>query len=194
MDWFGKDFEQYLPYFFKYFNRVMVLGWKLGLGKLVNCWPGGFGRIMVISHKGRDTGSDYQTPVNYYPDGEYIYCTAAFGSDSDWYMNVIANPQVEVWLPDGWYTGEAEILDKSPLREEMLRKVLIASAFAAPLFAGFDPKEISAEEFAKATTDYRLLRIKRQTPRTGANGPGSLAWLWPLFMILFLFRRCRRKK
>ncbi len=172
---------------------MMVLGWKMGLGKLINCWPAVIGRIMVISHKGRDTGSDYQTPVNYYPEGEFLYCTSAFGTDSDWYLNIIANPQVEVWLPDGWFTGEAEILDDSPVRREMLRNVLIASAFAAPLFAGIDPKGASEEEFDKVTADYRLLRIKRQSPRTGANGPGSLAWLWPLITLALLLKRRKRK-
>ena len=186
--------DQYLPVFYKYFNRGMVLMWKLGMGKLINCWPSVIGRIMVIGHSGRDTGSAYQTPVNYYPEGDFLYCTSAYGGASDWYLNVIANPQVEVWLPDGWYTGEAELMDKSPQRSEMLRKVLVASAFAAPLFTGIDPKTANEGQFEEATAEYRLLRIKRQSPRTGANGPGSLAWLWPLITLLLLFRRRRKRQ
>jgi deazaflavin-dependent oxidoreductase (nitroreductase family) len=187
------SFEQYMPLFFKYFNRGMVLMWKLGMGKLVNCWPSGIGRIMMIGHTGRTSGSLYRTPVNYYPEGEYLYCTSEFGESSDWYLNVISNPQVEIWLPDGWYAGEAEIMDKSPQRIEILRKVLIASAFAAPLFAGIHPTEISDEELEEVTADYRLLRIRRQSPRTGADGPGSLAWIWPLITLALLFRRRKKR-
>ena len=40
-------------------------------------------------------------------DGD-IYCTAAFGKGADWYLNIVANPQVEVWLPDGRWAGIAE--------------------------------------------------------------------------------------
>ena len=188
-----QSIDKYLPAIFRRFNRFMVLMWKLGMGKLINCYPPVIGRIMVISHQGRGSGSSYQTPINYYPQGEYLYCTAAYGSKSDWYLNVIANPQVEIWLPDGWYTGKAEIMEASEERTEMLRKVLIASGFAAPLFAGIDPKEMDEEQFAAVTADYRLMRISRQSPRTGEDGPGSLAWLWPIITVVLLCRRRRKK-
>jgi hypothetical protein len=46
--------------------------------------------------------------VNYaIVDGE-VYCTAGFGAVSDWYRNIRTNPEVEVWLPDGWWAGVAE--------------------------------------------------------------------------------------
>ena len=70
-------------------NRFMVFMWKIGLGKAINIWPAGFGRIMVIKHRGRKSGKEYLTPVNYaIVDGE-IYCTAGFGSISDWYRNML---------------------------------------------------------------------------------------------------------
>ena len=189
-----EKFESYLPLFFKYLNRFMVTMWKLGMGKLINCWPSVIGRIMVISHHGRSSGKTYLTPVNYCERDEYIFCTSAFGGGSDWFLNVVANPQIEIWLPDGWYAGTAEIVDDADVRTEMLRQVLIESGFAAPFFANIDPKTMGEEEFKEATSDYRLLRITRQSARTGADGPGSLAWLWPLIAVVLLFKRRRRKK
>jgi deazaflavin-dependent oxidoreductase (nitroreductase family) len=189
-----KKLESYLPLFFKYLNRFMVMMWKLGMGKLINCWPSVIGRIMVISHSGRSSGKDYLTPVNYCERDGDIYCTSAYGGGSDWFLNVVANPQIEIWLPDGWYAGNAEIVGESAERVEMLRQVLIESGFAAPLFANIDPKTMGEEEFKEATSDYRLLRIKRQSARTGADGPGSLAWLWPVITLVLLFKRRRRKK
>jgi len=184
--------EKYLPIAFRQFNRCMVYMWKLGLGKLINCWPPVFGRVMVISHRGRGTGNLYQTPVNYTEDGEYIYCTSAFGGETDWFLNILANPQVEIWLPDGWYTGVAEVVEESEGRNTMLRQVLIAGGFATPLFAGFQPKTMDEEQFDQLTADYRLLRIQRQSPRTGADGPGSLAWLWPIILGIVLLRKRRK--
>src|SRR5574339_153916 len=108
-------------------NRFMVLMWKLGLGKSINIWPAGFGRIMVIKHRGRRSGREYLTPVNYaIVDGE-IYCTAGFGSISDWYRNMLAYPKVELWLPEGkkWYC--AEDISASSQRLFLLRQVMIAS-------------------------------------------------------------------
>ena len=37
-------------------NRFMVFLWKIGLGKALNIWPAGFGRIMVIKHRDRKSG------------------------------------------------------------------------------------------------------------------------------------------
>src|SRR5512140_295270 len=86
---------------FRVFNRLMVFMWRLGMGRMINIWPAVIGRIMVIKHTGRKSGKVRLAPVNYAPlDGE-IYCTAGFGSGSDWYRNIMAGPQVELWLPEG---------------------------------------------------------------------------------------------
>src|SRR5512134_3846294 len=78
-------------------NRLMVWMWKRGWGKQINIAPEKMGRVMVIKHRGRKSGKEYLTPVNYANvDGE-IYCTAGFGAVSDWYRNILANPGVELW-------------------------------------------------------------------------------------------------
>lgn len=170
---------------FKALNRFMLVLWRLGLGRMINVWPDVIGRVMVIGHTGRRSGRRRWTPVNYeIVDGD-ILCTAGFGATSDWYRNVMADPQVEVWLPDGWWAGVAEDISDSPERLPLLRKVLIASGFAAPLF-GVQPRTIDDEPLAQVTASYRLLRIRRAEARTGSGGPGDLAWVWPLAVLLLL--------
>jgi len=46
-------------------NYFMVFMWKIGLRKWINIWPAVIGRIMVIKHRGRKSGREYLTPVNY---------------------------------------------------------------------------------------------------------------------------------
>lgn len=172
---------------FKKGNTLMVWLWRLGLGKHINIVPRYAGRIMVLEHSGRKSGKRYRTPVNYAIVNGEIYCAAGFGPVSDWYRNIIANPQVEVWLPDGWWAGLAEEVLDADLRLPILRQVLTASGFAARLF-GVDPLKLSDEELDRLTRDYRLIRIRRTVARTGEGGPGDLAWIWPLttFFLLFL--------
>ena len=179
---------------FKVLNRRLMLPlWRLGLGQWLNAWPTMSGRIMVLVHTGRKSGRRRFTPVNYAQvDGE-VYCTAGFGAGSDWYKNIIANPAVEVWLPDGWWAGVAEDITGSLATLRLLRSVLIASGAVAPL-AGGDPQKLSDAELAAATTDYRLLHIKRTEARTGSGGPGELAWVWPLATMLLLPLAFRRKR
>jgi deazaflavin-dependent oxidoreductase (nitroreductase family) len=140
-------------------NRFMVLMWKMGWGKAINSWPAGFGRIMVIRHCGRRSGKEYLTPVNYaVVDGE-IYCTAGFGSISDWYRNMLANPRVELWLPEGKKFYCAQDVSDSPDRLFLLRQVVIASGFAGPLF-GINPKKLNDGQLSAISKDYRLVHFR----------------------------------
>jgi deazaflavin-dependent oxidoreductase (nitroreductase family) len=189
------EVEQRLRSGFKTLNKFMLLMWRLGLGWMLNIWPAGFGRIMVITHTGRKSGRRRRTPLNYAEvDGE-IYCTAGFGHISDWHRNMMANPAVEVWLPgrpDSWWAGVAEDISDSPQRMALLREVLIASGFAARA-VGIDPVKASDAALAQVTADYRLLHIRRGEARTGPGGPGDLAWVWPTLVMAWLVRSRRPK-
>jgi hypothetical protein len=117
-------------------------------------------------------------------DGD-IYCTAAFGSQSDWYRNILEDPHVEVWLHDGWWAGYAEDATASERGTEILRKVLIASGFAASAF-GLKPYEMSEDDLTTLLNNYRLVRIQRAEARSGPGGPGDLAWIWQVLSFILL--------
>ncbi len=185
--------ERLLQQGFRYFNKGMVFLWRLGLGRWINFWPSGTGQIMVITHTGRRSGRRLHNPVNYaVVDGD-VYCTAGFGEKSDWYRNLRAHPEVEVWLPDSWYQGFAEDVTGCPGATTILRQVLIASGFAARA-EGIEPRTISDEELERLTANYRLVCIHLTKPRTGPGGPGDLAWVWPLATLILLLTWPRRRR
>lgn len=186
------------PKSFTWLNKFMLLMWKLGLGPYINAWPEVGGRIMVLNHYGRRTGKRLQTPLNYVEVNGEIYCTAGFGNAADWYKNIIANPQVEVWLPNGWWAGIAEEVLDEKLRLPIMRKVMVASGAAARVF-GFNVNQMNDEQIQEATAGYNLIRIRRTTARTGPGGPGDLAGIWPLATMLLLWvlltrRRSKRRR
>jgi deazaflavin-dependent oxidoreductase (nitroreductase family) len=186
--------EKQLQQGFKYFNKFMLLLWRLGLGPYVNYSPKIGGRILVITHTGRKSGLSRQTPVNYAIVEDEIYCTAGFGKISDWYRNLKANPNLEIWLPDGgWWQAVAEEVTDPAKRLPLLREVLINSGFAT-FAAGVDPYKLSDEALAEVTPEYRVLRIHRTQARTGPGGPGDLAWVWPLATMILLPLALRRRK
>jgi deazaflavin-dependent oxidoreductase (nitroreductase family) len=190
---FSNVTEDQLRRIFKAFNRFMVLLFRLGLGSWGNGTKFG-GSVMVIKHTGRKTGLTRLTPVNYATVDGDIYCTAAFGRAADWYLNIITNPQVEVWLPDGRWAGIVEDVTSDEKGAFYLRQVIIASGFAGPLF-GVNPKHLSDQDFERLLESYRLIRIRRINALTGAGGPGDLSWIWPLttFVLLWLLLSRRRK-
>ena len=187
------ELARQLRQMFKTGNRFMLIMWRLGLGQFINVSPDTIGRIMVLTHIGRKTGGKRQTPVNYAILNGEIYCVAGFGSIADWYRNTLKNPQVEIWLPDGWWEGTAEDISRHPNRVELVRQVLIASGFAARS-VGLEPKSMSDEQIAAATGDYKLIRIRRTSACTGPGGPGDLAWIWPIATFLLLPMALRKRR
>lgn len=197
MDYQPTPAENALRTGFKYLNRFMLLQWRLGLGTWMNMSPKLLGRYMVLIHLGRKSGTRRTTPLNYARVHDTIYCVAGFGSIADWYKNIQHNPNVEIWLPDGWWAGIAEDVSHEPDRLQLLREVLIGSGFVAPLM-GVNPATLADHELAKQTENYRLVRIRRTEARTGPAGPGDLAWIWPvathLLLALLVWQRKAVKK
>jgi deazaflavin-dependent oxidoreductase (nitroreductase family) len=185
--------EKVLRQFFKYLNWVMVFKWKLGFARWLNFWPTGIGRFMVITHFGRTSGKKYQTPVNYTIIDDDIYCVSGFGVQSDWYKNILINPNIEVWLKDGWWAGEAEDISNHPHRLEIMREVLIASGFAAPLF-GIHPTSMDENTLDQLTQSYRLIKVNRTRERTGLNGPDEYTWVWPIISVILFLMLSKKKK
>lgn len=180
---------------FKYGNKFMLLLWRLGLQRWGMSNPYS-GYIMVLTHTGRKSGLLRRTPINFAEIGGDIYCVAGFGAVADWYRNLLADPRVQIWLPDGsWCEGEAEDITDLPAEQSLplLRQVLINSGFAA-YAAGIDPRTMSDDALAAATVGYKLVRIRRTAARTGPGGPSDLAWVWPVVATLLALRLWRRQR
>ncbi|MDF1500594.1 MAG: nitroreductase family deazaflavin-dependent oxidoreductase [Anaerolineales bacterium] len=169
---------------FRVLNRFMLALWRLGLARYGN--PSRYGgAIMIIKHIGRKTGRTRYAPVNYAETSDAVYCTAGFGERTHWYRNLLANPEVDLWLPDSRWRGVAEDVTESDERVERLRDVLVASGFAGPLF-GFNVRHMTENQVEDLLELYRLVRIRKLSPLTGPGGPGDLAWVWPTATFLLL--------
>ena len=185
--------EKMLQKGFRYLNRFLVLMYRLGMAPLINCFPSLFGQIMILSHTGRKSGRKYQSGLNFYELDGSIYCTAGFGSGSDWYRNISANPTAEVWVNNNRHLCSVEEIENNLVNLPIMRQVLICSGFAA-YAAGINPRKLSDDALFEAVAEYRLIRLKRVEARTGNGGPGDLAWINALLLLMMLPALFRKKK
>lgn len=160
---------------FRSMNRGMVLMWRLGLGRWADTWPTVAGRVLVVEHRGRRTGTRYLAPLNFTPEGRSRYCLAAFGSSADWYRNVLSTKRAVLWLPDGRWTAIVDDVTGDPGSRDRIRQVLIDSGFAARAF-GLDPRGMTDTEIDDATSGYRLVRFDLVDRCEGS--PADLSWVW----------------
>lgn len=186
------ELEARLRKAFKALNKFMLALFRLGLARYGNPTRLG-GAIMVIKHTGWRSGLTRYAPVNYLETGEAVYCLAGFGTKTHWYRNLMAHPEVELWLPNSRWAGVAEDISDSEQRVELMRGVLVASGFAGPLF-GANPHRMSDEQVEALLDDYRLVRIRKLMPVTGPGGPGDLAWVWPLSTLILLAVLLQRRR
>ncbi len=147
-----------LRWVFHLLNPVMVFMWKIGLGRLINMWPAVGGRIMVIRHKGRRTGKQYLTPVNFAVVDNQIYCAAGFGPATDWHRNMMHSPEIELWLPDGKHRACAHEVSENSCRAKLVRAIAVAAGVPGKLL-GVDPSKLSDAQLEEIGKDYCLVRF-----------------------------------
>ena len=46
----------------------------------------------IVNHVGRRSGKHYQTPLNYFPDGDDVIIALTYGPDTDWLANIASGP------------------------------------------------------------------------------------------------------
>jgi deazaflavin-dependent oxidoreductase (nitroreductase family) len=167
---------------FRFLNRYfMVPIFRLGLGIfLVNPLSG---YIMVLKTKGRKSGMTRYAPVNYAIANGVIYCISGFGQVSDWYRNLMAQPDIDVILPSGAVHGHATVVSDALERNQVVRQVLINAGFAGYM-EGYDPRAISDDELERRSTTLQVIRITPNGLAAGAFDPGG--WSWILWTVLFV--------
>lgn len=81
----------------KFFFRAPLFLYRVGLGGLLGQ------RFLLLNHIGRKSGKPRQSVlevVNYNKTTDTYTIASGFGKKSDWYLNILAHPQVDIQV--GW--------------------------------------------------------------------------------------------
>jgi deazaflavin-dependent oxidoreductase (nitroreductase family) len=169
---------------FRLLNKFfMVPIFRLGFGPLFGNPFTGY--IMVLKPVGRKSGRIRFTPVNYAIYRGNIYCVSGGGKSSDWYLNLLARPEVEVILPAGAvYVHTQEVFD--PDERRILIRAILKNAGFAGFFEGYNPWKIGDEALAQKSAGLPLLRFHPAGIANGASDPGGWTWIAMTVLTLLL--------
>jgi len=143
--------------FFRLVNQFIVVpAFQSGLGRII---PNSLtGDIMVLGIAGRKTGMTRYTPVSYARIGPKIYCYQGKEMKGQWYLNLLANPEVEVLLPSGIFSGHGEEVSDTAEKLQAMRQILKGSGLNSSLY-GFNPATATDEVVLEKTKDISVVCI-----------------------------------
>lgn len=167
---------------FWFMNRFfMVPAFRLGLAWLI-CNPVS-GYIMVIKNIGRKSGKLYYTPTNYAIRNGQVFCLAGFGRKAHWYLNLKANPQVELLLPGRAISGRVEEVS-DPEEALAVIKQVFRNAGIAGFFEGYNPYNAPDDRFRETLSHAPVLRIVPDGIGSGPLDAGGWHWVTGALLTL----------
>lgn len=143
--------------FFRLLNSFFVLpAFRIGAGRIVSNPV--TGRVMVLVLKGRRTGRTRYTPVGYAIMNGRIYCYRGERSQGAWYLNLLAEPHIEIILPDGRIRGHAEEVSDDDEKFAALRQILKNGGLSGLIY-GFNPRTVEEDVLRKRMAGVKVVRI-----------------------------------
>ena len=191
-DTFQQKDSGFLTYPKSGWHRAMFMWpvhlWRLGLAPVIGH------HMMLISHTGRKSGKTRRTMVEYFKMNGKKYVTSGFGSRSQWYQNIVADPRVTIQTADGVEhmiatrvsDGETllSLLDCVKRREEQLWKLYLDTIEVQP----------TREDILAKKDRFYWLTFEPTDEPTPPPLMADLVWVWPLIFAGILLALLIPKK
>lgn len=156
-----------------------------GLGPWIGTPIGGY--LLLLRARGRKSGIVRQTPLSYLVAEGAAWVCAGFGPTTQWYLNILVDPDVEVVLPGRTIACTAEEVRDPEVRRRMIPALVHAVGLPGAL-GGVDPRHDTNEQILEAYGWVPLIRLRPVgVPlAAGPDDPGGTAWIWRQAVVLGL--------
>jgi deazaflavin-dependent oxidoreductase (nitroreductase family) len=171
--------------FFKVLNRwFMVPAVRAGLGPWVSTPLGGY--MVLLRVRGRKSGLVRETPLNYVIADGSAWVLAGFGPHTEWYRNLLADPDVEIVLPGRPpLAAVASEVTMANVRARIMPAIL-RSTIGPSLAAGMNPFTMTDQAVLDGMAWVPLVRLMPvgAVLEPGADDPGGRAWIWRQAIVI----------
>jgi deazaflavin-dependent oxidoreductase (nitroreductase family) len=87
---------------------------------------------MLLTSRGRRTGKPRTTAVSFMPLGEHYIVFSGWGTGSDWYRNLRANPNVQITVGRRRMPAAAYLVEEPERRRDLMRQMQTRSPGCGP--------------------------------------------------------------
>jgi len=177
-----KTWVETMPYpkgLLKWLFKTPILLYRLGLGLLV-------GRLfMVLTTTGRKSGLPRRTAIEFHEFEGKLTVLSGWGTKTDWYLNLQANPLATVQTWRGPQPVRARRMDSD---EELARAFGWAQSNPTMRkmmkLAGF---QMTLEEFLAEKERFTFVVFEPTSEKTPPPLPADLVWVWPVLLGVCLW-------
>ena len=168
---------------------------KAGLGPWLGTPIGGW--MLLLRVRGRKTGLVRDIPLSYFIAEGGAWVMAGFGPKTQWYRNLLADPEVEVILPGRTRRCTAQEVREPDTRRRIIPRLVRATGLPGYM-TGCDPWRAPVDDVLDATAWVPLIRLRPvgEPLVAGPDDPGGLGWVWrqvvALALTVWLGRRVAR--
>lgn len=140
--------------------------------------------VMLLTTIGRKTGQPRTTGVSFMPVGDRYIIFAGWGIQSDWYKNLLANPEVTIQIGSKRIKATARPVEDRARRQDLMQQMRQRSGQCGP------PEPVRGVLKRAGVFDYEgeldmavaqegQLPVVEITPISGATSPADRAPLSP---------------
>ncbi|MGC9358435.1 MAG: nitroreductase family deazaflavin-dependent oxidoreductase [Anaerolineae bacterium] len=181
----SRDRPEIMPYpesgLLKAFFRSPILGWRLGLGRILGH------EFVLITTWGRRSGKPRRAVTEYHTLRGKIYVPSAYGAKADWYRNLAQDPHVTVQT---WQGPESLVAHRVTDDEELRAVYHLFRRTNRPMMdwylssLGIDPED--PDDYVAKKDRVYIVRFDPTGEETPPPLEADLVWVWPVVAGLLL--------
>lgn len=163
------------------FLRAPLLLYRIGLGRSMRFVP-----FLILTTRGRKSGLPRHVMLEYRRHGQKIYVVSGWGTTTQWYKNLLADPTVTLQLGTRDLAAHASTVTNPAEAFRALYMFRRKSPIYAAIFARMSTAEkVSATTLADISDEFTVVRFDlkadQQPPLTGIRPSND--WIGPVMAL-----------
>ncbi len=163
--------------------RLPLFLYRIGLGHLLDAIF-----IMILTTRGRQSGKARHTAIEYRRHGSKIYVLSGWGTQPDWFKNLLADPLATIQLGHHTFSALADPVTDSAEALRVLNLFRRVAPWRYDIVLGKmiadDVNAQSLPDLSQRFTIMRLTIISDEPTLPGIRA--NWLWLWPLLLFFLV--------